>query len=107
MLKDFRESFAGDLRDPEFQKELIASAYAEEGPDGILNALRLIGSANRDMTRLAAQAGVARTSLYRSLRPQANPAFKTVRSALNALGLDFAIVAKDAADAEGVTLTAV
>lgn len=94
MLKDFRESIAPLLNDPEFQREFIAAAYEEEGAEGVIRALREIASANRSMTKVARSAGVARTTLYRSLSRSGNPAFKTVRAALNALGLDFAIIRK-------------
>ena len=94
MLKDFRESFAADLADPEFQRALIAAAYEEEGADGVFRALGEVAAARRRMAGIAAEAGVSRTSLYRSLRRGGNPAFKTVRAALNALDLDIAIVPK-------------
>ena len=95
MLKDFREIIARDLCDPEFQREFIAVMYEEEGTEGVIRALREIASANRSMTKVARSAGVARTTLYRSLGRNGNPAFKTVRAALNALDLDLAIVRKE------------
>lgn len=97
MLKDFRESIAPLMNDPEFQREFIAVAYEEEGTEGVIRALREIASANRSMTKVARSAGVARTTLYKSFGPQGNPAFKTVRAALNALDLDLAIIRKEPA----------
>ena len=41
-LRDYRECFATDLRDPEFQWELIAFSYEEEGEIGVVRALKLI-----------------------------------------------------------------
>lgn len=49
------------------------------------------------MPEIAQSAGVARTSLYRSLSAEGNPNFKTGCAVLNTLGTDFAIVAKKAA----------
>ena len=97
MLKDIRESSGPLLRDSEFQREFISAAYEEEGVEGVIRALREVASANRSISRVAEEAGVARTTLYRSLSQNGNPAFKTVRAALNALGLDIAIVRKEAA----------
>ena len=100
MLKDFRESFAPALNDPEFQREFIAAAYEEEGVEGVLRALREIAAASRRMTKIADSAGVSRTSLYRSLRQGSNPAFKTVVAVLNTLDLDFAVVPKNGRNKE-------
>ena len=97
MLKDFRESFAPLLSDPDFLREFLAALYEEKGAEGIFEGLREIATANKKMPDIAESAGVARTSLYRSLSPGGNPNFKTVRAALNTLGMDFAIVPKKAA----------
>ncbi|WP_309717356.1 addiction module antidote protein [Armatimonas sp.] len=97
MLKDFRASFAPLLSDPEFQREFLAALYEEKGAEGIFEGLREIATATKKMPEIAESAGVARTSLYRSLSLGGNPNFKTVRAALNTLGMDFAIVPKKAA----------
>lgn len=90
MLKDFRESFEADLRNPEFQREFIAAAYEEEGPEGIVRALGEIASVTQDSLTAPRLTSHARTSR----RLAGGPTFKTVRAALNALDLDFAIVRK-------------
>jgi probable addiction module antidote protein len=97
MRKDFRESFAPLLGDPEFQREFLTALYEEKGAEGIFEGLREIATATKKMPEIAVAADVARTSLYRSLSPRGNPNFKTVRAALNTLGMDFAIVVKKVA----------
>lgn len=94
MLKDFRESFAADLRDPEFQREFIAAYYEEEGVEGLLRALSVIADANRDQAAPTPSNDSARTASRRSIVRRTNPAFRTVRAALNALDLDLTIVRK-------------
>ena len=96
MLKYFREIFAADLRDTEFQREFIAAAYEEGGPDGVVQALREVASANRGGPSPERSLDTSRTLLCRSLSDGDNPTFKMVRSALNAVGLDFAVVPKQA-----------
>ena len=96
MLKDVRESLAADLTDPAFQREFLLAMQEEGGVEGLLEGLREIASAEGLMTEVAKRAGVARTSLYRSLSAKGNPAFKTVHAALATLGLDIAIVPRKA-----------
>jgi len=81
MLKDYRESFADDLRDPESPREYLAAAY-EEGADGMIRAQREIAPA----------ADGARPSRYRSLTEGGDVSLNAVQTALQTLGLDFAIV---------------
>ncbi len=66
MLKEFRESFAADLLNPDFQREFIAAAYEEEGPDGVLAALREIAVANQEEASYDAAATIARASAIES-----------------------------------------
>jgi probable addiction module antidote protein len=97
MRKDFRESFAPLLSDPEFQREFLAALYEEKGAEGIFEGLREIATTTKKIPEIAAAAGVARTNLCRSLSPGENPNFKMVQATLNMLGMDFAIVPKKAA----------
>jgi DNA-binding phage protein len=77
MLKDYRESFAAELRDPEFPREYIAAAYEEEGADGVIRALREISPA----------ADGARHSRFRSLTEGGDMSLNAVQTALQTLGL--------------------
>ncbi|MDQ2687358.1 MAG: hypothetical protein M3Y28_05770 [Armatimonadota bacterium] len=94
MLKDFRESFAGDLHDPEFQREFIAAYYEEEGFDGLLRALKVITDAKRDRQAAAENPEAARPPGGHKRARRLDPAFRSVRAALNALDLDLTVVRK-------------
>ena len=92
MLKNVREILASDLQDPEFQREYLIALYEDAGVEGILQGLREVALATGRMSEVAQKAGVGRTSIYRSLSAEGNPAFKTVHAALEILGLELALV---------------
>ena len=66
--------------------EYLAAALEDDDPDAFLVAVRDVAKA-RGMGDVAASAGLGRESLYKSLRPGAQPRFVTVRSVLAALGV--------------------
>lgn len=49
----------------------------------------------RGMAQVAEAAGAGRESLYKSLRQEANPSFKTIMKVLRALGLRLQVVPAD------------
>ena len=102
MLKNVRGTFAADLADPAFQREFLLAMHEEGGAEGLLEGLREIALAEGRMTEVAQRAGVARTSLYRSLSAKGNPAFKTVHAALETLGLELVLVPRRVELKEGV-----
>lgn len=71
-------------------EETIAAyltAVVQEGDmELLLVALKDIANA-RNMTQLAADAGLSRASLYKALTPGAKPQFETVMKLAGALGL--------------------
>lgn len=68
-----------DYRD--FLKEVSLSGTAEE----IVHALGIVARA-KGMSRIAADLGVSRTSLYKSLSEDGNPAFETIFNVAKACG---------------------
>jgi probable addiction module antidote protein len=63
------------------------NAAMEDGdPALLLMALKNVAEA-RNMTRLAADAGIARASLYKALSPGAKPQMETILKVAGALGL--------------------
>ena len=66
--------------------EYLAAALEDDDPDAFLDAVRDVAKA-RGMGDVAAISGLGRESLYKSLRPGAQPRFVTVRSVLTALGV--------------------
>ncbi|MDF3116331.1 putative addiction module antidote protein [Burkholderia semiarida] len=83
---------ASDYLDSE---EAIASYInaAIEADDQNLLLLAIADVAKaRGIARVAADAGLGRESLYKTLRPGANPKFETVNKLMHALGVKFAAV---------------
>ena len=66
--------------------EYLTAALENPDPDVFLMAVRDVAKA-RGVTAVAAKAGVGRESLYKTLRPGAQPRFDTVRRLLGALGV--------------------
>jgi probable addiction module antidote protein len=58
---------------------------------GGLIMLRAVAEANGGVGAVAAQAGISRESLYRSLSPKGNPTLKTLIAVLKTLGLRLSV----------------
>jgi probable addiction module antidote protein len=95
-VKELRE-------DREFAVEyLIAAMEALDDPDergGGLLALRAVAEAYGGLGAVAAQAGISRESLYRSLSSKGNPTLKTLVAVLKTLGLRLSIADRQQAEA--------
>jgi probable addiction module antidote protein len=82
--------------DREFAVEYLRAALAcLADPDeraGALLALRALAEAYGGLGSIAAQAGVSRESLYRSLSPKGNPTLKTLIAVVNTMGLRLSVV---------------
>jgi len=59
----------------------------EDGDTGLLAATLGDIARARGMTQIAQQAGIGRESLYKALRPDANPRFDTLSRVFKALGV--------------------
>ena len=66
--------------------EYLTAALENPDPDAFLIAVRDVAKA-RGITKVAADAGLGRESLYKTLKPGAQPRFDTVRRLLEALGV--------------------
>ena len=66
--------------------EYLTAALENPDPDAFLGAVRDVARA-RGISSVAATAGLGRESLYKTLRPGAQPRFETVRRLLGALGV--------------------
>jgi len=82
-------------KDREFAVEyLIAAMEALDDPEeraGGLLALRSVAEAYGGLGAVAAQAGISRESLYRTLSPKGNPTLKTLIAVLKTLGLRLSV----------------
>jgi probable addiction module antidote protein len=63
----------------------------EECGGGLLS-LRAVAEAYGGLGAVAAEAGISRESLYRSLSPKGNPTLKTLIAVLNTMGLRLSVV---------------
>ncbi|GMQ83789.1 MAG: putative addiction module antidote protein [Gammaproteobacteria bacterium] len=66
--------------------EYLTAALENPDPDAFLIAVRDVAKA-RGIANVAAQAGLGRESLYKALKPGAQPRFDTIRRLLRALGV--------------------
>jgi probable addiction module antidote protein len=85
----------------EFAVEYFNAALESlDDPDergGSLLMLRALAEAYGGLGKVAAEAGISRESLYRSLSPTGNPTMKTLIAVINTMGLRLSVVEKDAA----------
>lgn len=70
--------------------EYLTVALEDPDPDVFLMAVRDVAKA-RGMATIAENAGLGRESLYKALRPGAQPRFDTVRRLLDALGVKLGV----------------
>ena len=91
-----------ELRDdPKFALEYLKLALEslddprERGVSLLM--LRALAEAYGGLGKIAAQAGISRESLYRSLSPKGNPTMKTLIAVITSMGLRLSVVEKKAA----------
>ena len=71
--------------------EYLTVALEDPDPDIFLLAVRDVARA-RGIATIAADAGLGRESLYKTLKPGAQPRFDTVRRVLDALGVKLGVI---------------
>ncbi|MBT7951046.1 MAG: putative addiction module antidote protein [Gammaproteobacteria bacterium] len=72
--------------------EYLTAALEDPDPDAFLVAMQDVAKA-RGIANVAATAGLGRESLYKALKPGAQPRFDTVRRLLEALGVKLDVAA--------------
>ena len=75
----------------EYLKGALESLNDPENRGASLLMLRALAEAYGGLGAVAAQAGISRESLYRSLSPKGNPTLKTLVAVLNAVGLRLSV----------------
>ena len=66
---------------------LYLEAAFEDGDPALIAAALGDAARARGMTKVAAETGLGRESLYKALSPEGNPGFATVLKVMRALGL--------------------
>ena len=79
------------LDNEEVIAEYLTVAMEDPDPDAFLMAVGDVAKA-RGIAAIAAHAGLGRESLYKTLKPGAQPRFDTVRRLLAALGVKLDVV---------------
>lgn len=82
------------LRNQEYAKVYLQTAYDEYQEDGHLDAFLLsLGNVAKahGMGKIAKESGKNRESLYKSLSPNGNPEFQTIDRVMHNLGFKFNI----------------
>lgn len=88
MKKQIKKFDAADYLDnEEVIVEYLNAALEDENPDVFLSAIADVAKA-RGISRLAADSGLGRESLYKALAPGAKPRYDTVLKLLKALGVE-------------------
>jgi probable addiction module antidote protein len=67
---------------------------------GALLSIRAVAEAYSGLGAVAAQAGISRESLYRSLSPKGNPTLKTLVAVMKTLGLRLSVTEKQQAESK-------
>ncbi len=78
---------AADYLETKEDVVLYLEAAFEDGDPGLIAAALGDVARAQGMTKVAAEAGVGRESLYKALSPDGNPEFATVLKVMRALGL--------------------
>lgn len=82
---------AEHLHDEEAIAVFLSSILEENDPALLAEAIGVIARA-RGMSKVAADAGMAREALYKALRADAHPRFDTMQRVMAALGVRLAVV---------------
>jgi probable addiction module antidote protein len=90
-LKDFDETFAPDLSDPEFAAAYLAECLSYDEPEVFLLALRNVVKANSNMSEISRKLDASRASLYTALSNGGNPTYHTLRDVLGMVGLQLSV----------------
>ena len=85
-MKTTRVDAAEYLTTRDAQVEYLTAAYETGDPDFIRDAYNLVARA-RGMTKIAAETGLSRESLYKALGESGNPEFGTMMRINRALGI--------------------
>jgi probable addiction module antidote protein len=78
-------------KDPQFAAEYLNAVLADGDQAEVMLALRRLSRALGGVAKLAREAELNATTLYRTLSPQGNPELKSLLALLRALGMQLAV----------------
>lgn len=82
------ESFKND---PQFAAEYLNAVLEDGDQQEVMTALRSLAKAFGGVPKLAEQAELNATTLYRTLSPQGNPELRSLTALLKAMGMRLAV----------------
>lgn len=85
----FRQDLIERLKNPKEAKGYLEAALADGDSELFLEALKDVAEARGGIGELAKKAKLHRTGLYRIFSRHGNPTYKSLRSAVEALGFRF------------------
>ena len=91
-FRDHEEATVASFRkNPRFAAEYLNSALEEGDQEELLVALRYMAKAFGGVSKLAEQAELNATTLYRTPSPKGNPELKSLTALLKAMGMRLAV----------------
>lgn len=91
-FRDHEEATIASFRkDPQYAAEYLNSVLQEGDQEELLVALRYMAKAFGGVSKLAEQAELNATTLYRTLSPKGNPELKSLTALLKAMGMRLAV----------------
>lgn len=78
-------------KDPKFAAEYLNAVLEDGDQEELMVALRYMASAFGGVSKLAEQAELNATTLYRTLSPHGNPELRSLRAVLKAMGMRLAV----------------
>jgi len=78
-------------KDPQFAAEYLNAVLADGDQEEVMLALRRLSQAFGGVPKLAKEAKLNATTLYRTLSPKGNPELKSLMALLRALGMQLAV----------------
>ena len=78
-------------KDPQFAAEYLNAVLEDGEQEEVLSALRRMATAFGGVPKLAAEAELNATTLYRTLSPKGNPELKSLTALLRAMGMQLAV----------------
>ena len=94
ILRDFNETFADELRDPEYAAAYLADCLSYNEPETFLRALREVVQANSNTSAVAKELQASHAGLYETLSEEGNPQLKALQEVLDVVGCQLSVTAK-------------
>jgi probable addiction module antidote protein len=88
---DYAQEVIDALKDPAEAAAYLEAALEEADQEGLLMAIRRVAEAHGGIAAIAANTGLSRETLYRTLSKRGNPTIATLSNVLAATGLRLSI----------------